>query len=226
MPRLHLCLVLAVAAASPALAEQQKASSATQESPAQQAPAAAPLVIAPQVQSNQLVLPANTEIILKMNETLDSRRNREGDTFYLSVAQDVLSQGHVIIPRGARGVGEITWLTGKGAFGKSGKMDIELRYVEVGNQRVPINGKYSQRGEGNTTATVATAIAVGVFSAFVTGKSAIIPKERELTAHTQLDLPVVLQGSTSVQPATAVVAVPAANSEPAAQSGAGAPASK
>ena len=45
----------------------------------------------------------------------------------VAVAQDVAVDGHVVIPRGTRAVGEITWRTGKGAFGKSGKMEMAIR---------------------------------------------------------------------------------------------------
>jgi hypothetical protein len=38
----------------------------------------------------------------------------------------------------------MVWKTGKGAFGKSGKMDIEIKYLEMGGQRVPLIGKFRQ----------------------------------------------------------------------------------
>lgn len=146
----------------------------------------------------QAFLPANTEVLLSMNEDLTTKGGNieEGTMFYLTVASDVKLGDNVIIPRGARGAGEVTWKTGKGAFGKSGKMDIELRYVEVGGQRIPVEGKYRQEGEGNTVATVGTVLLAGVFAGFVTGKSAKIPRGRELSARTKLDVPVALPAAT------------------------------
>jgi hypothetical protein len=139
-----------------------------------------------------LVLPANTEVSLTMNQTLTTKGNslHEGDSFGLTVGQSVLVDGYVVIPQGARATGRITWMTSKGAFGKSGKMEISLDYVEVGGRRIPIEGTYRQEGEGNTVATVGGVIAVGVFAGFVTGKSAVIPQGRELTARTKQDLPI------------------------------------
>src|SRR5690606_17197355 len=90
------------------------------------------------------------------------------------------------------GVGRITWLTDKGAFGKSGKMDIELEYIEVAGQRIDVDGTYRQEGEGNTVATIGGVVLVGVFAAFITGKSGRIPQGRELMAHTEADLPLAL----------------------------------
>ncbi|WP_219893497.1 hypothetical protein [Aquisediminimonas profunda] len=154
-----------------------------------------PTLIAQVAQPNQIVLPANTEISLIVNNEITSKKSREGETFSLTVAQNVMLSGYVIIPKGARATGEITWITHKGAFGKSGKMDIELRHIDVGGMRVPIEGKYRQEGEGNTVATVGAVVAVGIFGALVTGRTAVIPSGRELIAHTKEDLPVQLPGA-------------------------------
>lgn len=151
-------------------------------------PAAAPApVVAPvptSVPAVAGVLPANTDVMLRMDQELNSKSVKVGDRFNMSVVSDVTSNGLVVIPAGTRGVGEVTYHTGKGAFGKSGKMEIELKHLELGGRRIPITGKYRQEGEGGTTATVVTAVLVGVFSAFVTGKSAVVPQGRELLAQT------------------------------------------
>lgn len=140
------------------------------------------------------VLPANTEVVLSMNQeiTTKGRQWNEGDTFNLSVVHDVTYGDYVVIPRGSRAVGKITWLTSKGAFGKSGKMDIELMYIEVGGRRIDVDGTFRQEGEGNTVATVGGVLVAGVFAGFVTGRSARIPQGRELMARTALDLPLRL----------------------------------
>jgi len=171
------------------------------------------MVIAPRAAANTAVLPANTEVLLAMNETITTKGDqlKEGSTFSLSVVHDVMLGDYVIIPAGARASGEVTWLTSKGAFGKSGKMDIALRYVEVNNRRVPLTGTYRQEGEGNTVATVGGVIAAGVFAAFITGKSGVIPQGRELMARTKSDLPVQLPGPmTAPAPLTATVKAPMA----------------
>ncbi|KYC30928.1 MULTISPECIES: hypothetical protein [Sphingobium] len=191
---------LALSAAVPALAQQPVA--------APVAATAAPMLIAPpQVQQATAVLPANTEITLALNDTISTKGKRwtEGDNFDLTVTHNVMLGNYVIIPKGSRGVGRISWLTNKGAFGKSGKMEIDLEYVEVGGRRIPLSGHYRQEGEGNTVATVGTVIAAGVFAGFVTGKSGTIPAGRELTAHTKEDLPVAFAGPMTTQTAPVMV---------------------
>lgn len=151
------------------------------------------------------VLPANTEVILRVNDDVTTKGGsvEEGTMFALTVASDVRVQNLVVIPRGARAMGEITWKTGKAAFGKSGKMEVELRYIEVGGQRIDIEGKYRQEGEGNTVATVGTVVVAGAFGALVTGKSARIPRGRELIARTKNDIPVLLPTQQAYYPVPA-----------------------
>ena len=187
--------------ATPAAAQQ----AGTAALPVVQQPVASPMLIQQSSFQPSAVLPANTEISLAMNDTITTKGKRwsEGDTFDMTVTHNVMLGDYVVIPKGSRGVGRITWLTNKGAFGKSGKMEIDIEYVDVGGRRIPLSGHYRQEGEGNTVATVGTVIAVGVFAGFVTGKSGAIPAGRELIARTKEDLPVAFAG-----PAPAQVAAP------------------
>jgi hypothetical protein len=134
----------------------------------------------------EFVLPADTPLTLAMNEDLSSREARIGGMFYMTVAQDVRIDGYVVIPRGTPAAGEVTWRTGKGAFGKSGKMTVELRYIDMPGRRLPIEGGLRQEGRGGGVASFATGVMAGVFAAaVVTGKHAVILRGQELQAHTR-----------------------------------------
>ncbi|MGB3806984.1 MAG: hypothetical protein WA936_07280 [Erythrobacter sp.] len=160
------------------------------------APAPAPLPVQ-QAQVGNAVLPAGTEILLKMTQdvTTKGRTWEEGDTFILNVVHDVTLGDYVVIPRGSKAVGRITWLTSKGMFGKSGKMDVELEYVEVGGRRIAVDGTYRQEGEGNTMATVGGVVLAGVFGGFITGRSGTIPQGRELMSTLESDLELAIPAS-------------------------------
>jgi len=155
-------------------------------------PVAAQLPAAP-AQSATMTLPANTEVIVALNDELNSARIREGQTFSATVQQDVFLGSYIVIPRGTRAVGEVTWKTGKAAFGKSGKMEVAMRYLELAGQRVPIDGTLRHEGEGRTGATIGAVVAAGVLAGlFVTGKSAVMPQGREFSVHTRDPLPVLV----------------------------------
>ena len=142
----------------------------------------------------ETVLRAGTGIPLRMAQEITTKGSswKEGDQFALSVASDVMLDDYIIIPMGTKAVGRITWLTSRGAFGKSGKMDVELEYVQLGNRRINLDGTFRQEGEGATVATVGGALVAGPFAGFITGRSGVIPQGRELLATLENDLPVAL----------------------------------
>jgi hypothetical protein len=133
-----------------------------------------------------IVLPPNTEVVVTPNDTLTTKGKalKEGSKFRLSTLFDVMQDGYVLIPKGTVGEGTVTWMTNKGAFGKSGKMEVSFDWLDMNGRRIPLSGKFRQEGEGNTGATVGVAVAAGVFSAFVTGHSATIVNGQELRART------------------------------------------
>ncbi|MGR4892174.1 hypothetical protein ACIPPQ_14195 [Sphingopyxis sp. LARHCG72] len=194
------------------------------------APAAVPAVaaapaIAVAAPAPGLTLPSYTEVILTPDAEANSKKLREGHTVPMRTVFDVMHNGVVVIPKGTRGMGTVTWRTGKGAFGKSAKMEITFNELTLPNgHRLPLAGMHRQEGEGNTGAAVGAAIAVGVFGAFVTGKSAIIPVGQHLMARTNEPLAYVIPAGAVVIPtaqlapaAPAAVLTPAAAAAPAAE---------
>lgn len=187
------------AAAQPAAAAEPAAIPAVAMAPALATAAPAPA----------LSLPSYTEVILTPDAEANSKKLREGHTIPMHTVFDVMHNGVVVIPKGTRGMGTVTWRTGKGAFGKSAKMEITFNELTLPNgHRLPLTGMHRQEGQGNTGAAVGAAIAVGVFGAFVTGKSAIIPNGQHLIARTNETLAYAI-------PAGAVI-VPTAQLAPAA----------
>lgn len=163
---------------------------------AQEAPVAQPAVIETQAvapMAQEAVLPANSEVVLTMNESVSSRSHRLGEKFSLTVAQDVKVNDAIVIPRGTRAVAQITRRTGKGGFGKSGKMDFTFRYLDHNGQQIPIEGRHHQAGEGRGGAAVGAVVAAGLVGGMlVKGKSAKIEYGREFTARTLEAIPVTM----------------------------------
>jgi hypothetical protein len=147
----------------------------------------------------ELKLPANTEVVLALNGELSSKTHRAGDKFSLTVAKDVTVDNQVVIPRGTRAIGQVTWRTGTGGFGKSGKMEMAFRYLEMNNLKVPVEGTHRQDGEGKTAATVGAVLAAGVVGGLIVkGKSARLPEGYEFTVNTVDAIPVTLGGGAAM----------------------------
>ena len=178
----------------PGLANAQDAAATAAPEAAVAAPAETAVAVAPvQAAPATATIAAGLSVPLALTAELSSSRNREGETFAMTVSQDVLSDGIVVIPRGTRAVGEITLRSGRGMFGKSGKMELSFRYLDMDGVRVPLDGTHFQAGEGNTAGTVGAVLAVGVVGGMVvTGRSANMPEGREFTARTIDALPVMV----------------------------------
>lgn len=146
--------------------------------------ASQPSAVAAAAPMRQITLPPNTEVVVTPNDTLNTKSIKVGDKFHIATVFDVMQDGIVMIPRGTPGEATVSYRTGKGAFGKSGKMEVEFNWLDLKGRRVPLTGKFRQEGEGNTGAAVGVVVAVGVFGAFVTGHSAMLTNGQQLRAHT------------------------------------------
>jgi hypothetical protein len=193
----NYALILAVASALPTMAFAQMVEPAA-------APAQAVAVEPAVVEAPKLVLPPNTEVAVTPNDNLTTKGSKEGDTFLMSTVFDVMYNGYVVIPRGTPGQGTIVWRTGKGAFGKSAKMELQFDWLDLNGRRISLTGKHRQEGEGNTGAAIGAVVAVGVFGAFVTGKSAKVPHGMQLSARTAEALPIILPAGAAPQPVASV----------------------
>jgi hypothetical protein len=146
------------------------------------APAQAAVAQAPAApEGGLLTLNSGVPVTLAVAQEVNSSTHHAGDTFPLTVLNDVRIGDTVVIPRGTPALGEITWRTGKGAFGKSGKLEFSLRYIDLGGQHIPVSGDFRQEGEGNTIATGVGILAAGLIGGLViTGHRARVPVGREL----------------------------------------------
>lgn len=133
-------------------------------------------------------LPAGTPVVVMTNEELSTKANKVGDKFRVTVLHDVIDGTAVVIPKGTIGVGEVTFATDNGGFGKPGILSISLRHLELEGAKPLLDGRYREEGRNKNGATAATWFAVGVFSGFIKGKPGVIPKGRELKARTGEDI--------------------------------------
>ncbi len=163
----------------------------------------APVIVSPEqtapepVELKPLILKSGTPLKLAVAKEVNSSTHDAGDMFGLTVLEDVRVGDTVVIPSGTPASAEITWRTGKGAFGKSGKLEFSMRSVELDGQSIPITGNFRQEGEGNTVATGVGVLAIGVFAGFITGKRARLPMGRELLSQVAQPLEFSPDGSLS-----------------------------
>lgn len=179
----------------------------------QAAAAVAPVVVPEQRDAaGHLILPVNTQVPLVIDAELASNKAKSGDVFKLTVVRDVTEGGAVVIPRGTHAVGAVVKRSGKGTLGKSGKMEVEMRSLDLNGRVVGLTGKDRKTGKGNGAATLGTLLLFGPLAAGVTGTSARYRKGAAFTAYTSE--PIVVDASpppsaTTPPPLPATSATPA-----------------
>jgi hypothetical protein len=143
--------------------------------------AAAAVAGTPAAAQTGIVVPASTDVVVALTQPVTSRNARIGQRIPVVLTRDVMVGNTVAIPRGTRGWSEVTWRTGRGVYGKSGKVELTLRSLDVNGQPVAIGGRLREEGDGNTAATVGVALLAGLLpAAVVIGHSAVIPEGREI----------------------------------------------
>jgi hypothetical protein len=169
-------------------------------------------------------LPANTEVVFSLNEALSSGRVREGTRVSLSVAQDVVADGQIVIPRGTLGRGEVVSRSGRGGFGRSGKMEVAVRSLRLNGRDVAMAGTARTEGRGGTAETIGAIIGGGLLAgAFVTGRNATLAQGELVRGYTlepvALAAPVPVRVTSWAPMAVRTAAPVARNAVPAVQQG-------
>ena len=145
----------------------------------------APTIVTAPAAANAITVPAGTEIWLAPLREISSKHVKTGDTITMQVSRDVVVHRVLVIPRGTEATGKISYRTGKGALGKSAKIEFDLTTLRIAQRPLPILAHYRVAGDGNSAWAVATFLLVSmVGSLFITGHSAVVPAGSEWQAKT------------------------------------------
>ncbi|HZG08430.1 MAG TPA: hypothetical protein VEZ70_05565 [Allosphingosinicella sp.] len=158
------------------------------------------------------MLKQGAEIRLVTLTELNSKEKRVGERFDMEVQEAVKLNGQTVIPAGTRAVGEITLRKGKGMWGKSGKLEFRLLYVQLGDRRVNISANATRdKGKAGTAGVVASVALLPLAGFFVTGTSASIPAQTPVTAYLDEDVPVVFAAPAHDKPLVVPASAPRSN---------------
>lgn len=170
-------------------------------------PVAAVAPVAAQSSAATVVLPANSTIAFITETTLSSdKRDRvkgepkppkgknhitnPGDVIFLSVASDVKVGDTIVVPRGARGMAEVLSVSNRGGFGKSGKIEVAMRSLEVNGTKYKMQGVFFQKGKSRGGAAVAGVIIAGVIAGvFIKGDEAYLAQGSDMSFQTLEAIP-------------------------------------
>ncbi len=135
----------------------------------------------------EIKVPEGTEFPMRLEEAISSQTAQTGDRFAITLDDDVMLADGTLLKAGYRGVGEIVDAQAKGMLGKTGKLNIRLLYVKVGDQRIRLRANKGAKGDNRTGAQVVTVLLLWPVAPFIKGKNVTIKKGAMLTAYSDQD---------------------------------------
>jgi hypothetical protein len=138
---------------------------------------------------------AGLPISVHLDAPLSSGSARIGDTFSFQAIDDVVSDGWVVIPKGAQGQGEVVQAEGAGGNGHQGKLGIQFDWItSVDGSRIkmsvtPRSSEGDSKVGAASTATIASYVLLGPLGLFahnfVKGKDIVIDPATKLTGYVE-----------------------------------------
>jgi len=123
-----------------------------------------------------VAVPALTPVAVRIEEPVSSNRNKPGDHFRISVAEEVRVGDVLVIPQGSAGEGEVVHAAKSAAGGKAGELILAARYVRVGDVDVRLRSfALGVAGKDQTRNSLAASMIIGPFAMFVKGGIVTVP---------------------------------------------------
>ena len=136
----NLWVAISIGVLSLAGCSKVKSADAAGNPPAVSAPATA---VAPPVE--QVWLPAGTRVRVRLNEAIDTRRNRPGDRFTASLDEPLVVGDRVVVPKGTNFYGHVTQSRPSGRFKGRAVLGLKLDSLELDGQTRDVRSATSTR---------------------------------------------------------------------------------
>lgn len=148
-----------------------------------------------------------TSVNLQFVEKVSSANATEGQRFNLILDDDLRVDGVVVVPHGAKAVGTVVNARKRGFMGRAGELNVQVNYLLVGEQRIPLRASSGREGDAKVGATVALTVLFGPIGLLKRGKDVEINPGTVIPAF--VDQTTILEGSASTE-APAITEAPAA----------------
>ena len=115
-----------------------------------------------------VMLPKDTPIKLKMAQTLTSKHAYVGERVELVVADDIVMEDLLLVPRGTRVLGTVNFGKQKeGAKNNPHRVVIQIDYIRHGERRILLSGMHSEKGKVDKGNVAAGAVLLGLSGVFL-----------------------------------------------------------
>ncbi|HEY3102135.1 MAG TPA: PEGA domain-containing protein [Pyrinomonadaceae bacterium] len=163
----------------------------------EQEPKTATIAPPPPKNALEFGLSEDTPVRIKLTRTISSKDAKVDDKVDFEVLEDIKVKDVVVIRQGAMAIATVTKAQPKRRLGRSGKLDMNIDYVQlVDGEKVPLRAVKGGSGGNHTTAMTSAIVATSIlfFPAaplflFMKGKNITIPQGTEVTAYIAADTP-------------------------------------
>jgi hypothetical protein len=152
------------------------------------------------VARNEIILPRQTPVHLKLSRTLSSATAHVGEEVTFEVAQDVIVGGVTVIAKGAPGVGAVTEAEPKKRMGKAGKLNVDVNSVVLANNEKIVLRSFGAEQNIDQKS--------GMTVPLLRGKDVTLSKDTEITAYVDADVHLKASSFAAAPPAAAAQASP------------------
>lgn len=149
--------------------------------------------IADSVGSHKIKLPANSPVILKLNDTIKGNDTAQGSTISFSVIGDVKVGNDVLIKAGSRAQAQVSMVDDNGILGQGGKILIsDFGVKAVDGTFIPLQGSLSEKGKEKMILSVGLSVILCPLFLLMKGGEATVPAGMEKTTYTAADVEVTV----------------------------------
>jgi hypothetical protein len=156
--------------------------------------------VRPAASRNEIILPRQTPVHLKLTRTLSSATAHVGEEVTFEVTQNVIVGGVTVIAKGAPAVGAVTEAEPKRRMGKAGKLNVGVTSVVLANSE-----KISLRSFGANQSVDQKS---GMTVPLLHGKDVTLSKDTEITAYVDDDVHLKVSDFAAAPPAAAAQSSP------------------
>lgn len=100
--------------------------------------------------TDRVTVPAGTQILVRMVDSVDSSTSKPGTRFAATLESDLQAEGTTVAPRGTTVYGRLAEAKSSGRLAGKSELRLELTDIVIGGTRYPIlTGDYSVKGKSS-----------------------------------------------------------------------------
>lgn len=133
-----------------------------------------PAVLA-QSAAEAILVPDDTEVVLRLSEPLSSRTSYAGDIVRFVLDDDLRVAGVLVAQKGDRATGTVLEVNRSGFIGSAGNLSLRINHVSVGDTKLPLRGWRFREGDSKAGLSLGLAL-VTPLGLLKKGKDTQIPE--------------------------------------------------